>query len=174
MRLAAAAVLLVMAACGSGPDSAAQPADAPDPVVENLREGEAPAALRSEKNPAWVAEIGRALAEDRAWKSDADALAAVVHFAEHAGPDELPVIEGLLASDRSEIRMRGIFIARLSKLDATRDLLVRHAAALLNPGNVAVAKVALGAFSHRRAREATEEILSYFEATDDPAALRAL
>jgi len=68
----------------------------------------------------------------------------------------------------------GLLVARLSPLDGTRDLLVAHAAKLLDPARPAVAHVALGAMAVRRAREATEAILGYYEATDDAAALRAL
>ena len=174
-----AALLMVLSACGSPPEpppavpSTAPPADV-EAVLAKLRAGEAPPELRYDKNPVWTAEIGAALSEDRPWKSPEDALLAVAHFAKNSGPDQLSVIEGLMTSDKSERRMRGIFIARLSPLDETRDLLVRHAKPLLDAANVAVAKVALGAMGHRRARAATEAILDYFEATDDPSALRAL
>lgn len=172
MRLAATAALaLHLAACGSPPGP---PADAPDPVLEKLRAGEAPAELRSGDNPAWTAEIGLALAEDRSWKSDADAFAALAHFAAHAGPDQLPLVEKLLTDPKPERRMRGLLIARLSPSEEIPDFLNRHAARLLDPGAREVARVALGATGFRRVKGATEAILAYYEATDDPAALRAL
>jgi len=149
-------------------------AGAPDPVLVRLRQGEAPESLRYDKNPIWTAEIGEALAADRPWKSDADALAAIAYYAANAGPERLPQIEALLTADKPETCMRGLLVARLSPLDGTRDLLVAHAAKLLDPARPAVAHVALGAMAARRAREATEAILGYYEATDDAAALRAL
>src|SRR5262245_53061112 len=102
-HVAAAAFTLFVTACGSPPY---HPADAPGPVLEKLRAGEAPAELRSGGNPAWTAEIGLALAEDRPWKSDADAFAAIAHFAAHAGADQLPVVEKLLTDPKPERRMR--------------------------------------------------------------------
>jgi len=149
-------------------------AGAPDLVLERLRQGEAPESLRYDKNPVWTEEIGAGLAADRAWKSDADAFGVIVYFAANAGPEYLPRIEAMVTADRPERCMRGLLVARLSKLDGTRDLLVTHAAKLLDPDRQAVARVALGAMAVRRAREATEAILGYFEATDDAAALRAL
>jgi hypothetical protein len=160
-----AGVLMLLAAGCAAP---------PDPVLARLRQGEAPESLRYDKNPVWTAEIGEALAADRAWKSDTDAFAAIVYFAANAGPEHLPGIEALLAAEKPERCMRGLLVARLSPLDGTRDLLVTHAAKLLDPARPAVARVALGAMAVRRAREATEAIFGYFEAADDPAALRAL
>ena len=91
---AAAALALHLAACGSPPGP---PADAPDPVLEKLRAGEAPAELRSGGNPAWTAEIGLALAEDRPWKSDADAFAALgEEFREHRRGAPHAVTHGLV------------------------------------------------------------------------------
>ena len=171
MRRFAAALALFFAACGSPPEP---PADTPDPVLEKLRAGEAPAELRYDKNPNWTAEIGKALAEDRPWKSDADAFAALAHFAAHAGPDQLPVVEALLTDAKPERRMRGLLIARLSPSDEMPKLLDRYAAALLDPATPQVAKVAVGAMGYRRVRGATEAILGYYDSTDDPAALRAL
>lgn len=170
----AAAFLLLAAACGSTSAPADPPADAPDPVLEKLRAGEAPGELRYDKNPLWTAEIGRALAEDRPWKSDTDAFAAIVHFASQAGPEQLPIIESLLTDPKPERRMRGLLIARVSPSQETLDLLVRYAGALLDAATPEVARVAVGAMGHRRARGCTEAVLGYYEAADEPAALRAL
>lgn len=170
--LAPTALILVLAACGSPPEPL--PAEPSDPVVDKLRAGEAPAELRYDKNPVWTVEIGKALAEDRRWKSDTDAFAAIAHFAAHAGPDQLPVVESLLTGAAPERRMRGLLITRLSPSVEMPELLQRYAAALLDPATPEVAKVAVGAMGYRRVRGATEAILGYYEATDDPAALRAL
>ena len=172
MRLLTAVALVpFFAACGSPPES---PAAASDPVLDKLRAGEAPAELRYDKNPVWTAEIGKALAEDRPWKSDADAFAAIAHFAANAGPDQLPVVESLLTDAKPERRMRGLLIARLSPSGEMPNLLQRYAAPLLDPATPQVAKVAVGALGYRRVRGATEALLGYYETTDDPAALRAL
>jgi hypothetical protein len=175
MRHALPAVLLVLAAACGTPDPPQEPnPDAPDPVVMKLREGVAPVTLGNDKNAAWLSEIAAALAEDRPWKSESDALNAVAYFARHAGPDEVPVIETLLTSEKPERRMRGLFIVRMSRDDATLAPLLRNLPNLLHPGTVTVARVALGALGQRGVRTATEAILDYYEATDDPLALRAL
>jgi hypothetical protein len=167
--------LLVLASCGGDAEPHQETAaDASDPVVVKLREGEAPDTLRNDKNPAWLAEIGRALEEDREWRTDADAFAAIVHYAKHAGENELPLIEKLLTDPKPERRMRGVLIVRLSPSKETLDLLEKHSAALLDPKDKQVAGVALGAAGHRRAKGTTEAILTYYEATEDPSALRAL
>src|SRR6185503_5492746 len=174
-HLPATALLVLAAACGSPPETPPDaPAKSPDAVLEKLRGGEAPADLRYDKHPEWTAEIGKALAEDRAWKSDADAFAAIVYYAAQGGADQVPLIEQLLTDPKPERRMRGLLIVRLSTSPESLELLPRYAAALLVVQTPPVAKVALGAMSYRRARGATEAILAYYEATDDPAALRAL
>ena len=169
-RLPTTALLLLLAACGAPPP----PPAATDPVLEKLRAGEAPAELRYDKNPLWTAEIGKALAEDRAWKTDADAFAALVHFASHAGTDGLAVVEKLLGDPKPEQRMRGLLIARLSPAEKMPDLLKRYAPRLLDPSTPEVARVALGAIAYRGARGATEAVFEYFEKTEDLAALKAL
>jgi len=168
MRLRGSAVLLLVGACASPPDPAA------DPVLDRLRAGEAPRELQYDKNPVWTAEIAEALRENRPWKSDRDAFAAIVYFAANLGHDHLPVVEGLLRSEVPESRMRGLLIARLCTAIEILDLLNRYAAELLDSAKPEIARVALGAMGHRRAQGATEAILDYFEASDDPAALRAL
>ena len=178
-QLPAVALLLVLAACGSPPQATPEappeaPASSAEAVLEKLRAGEAPNALRYDKNPLWTAEISAALAEDRPWKSDADAFAAIVYFAAQAGPDQVPVVEAFLTDTKPERRMRGLLITRLSPAGEMLDLLQRYAAPLLDPASRDVAGVALGALGYRRVRGATEVILTYYEATDDPAALRAL
>lgn len=167
-------LLLLVAACGSPADRQETPEEAPDPVLVKLRDGESPDTLRYDKNPAWLAEIGKSLIEDRPWKTDADAFAAIVHFAANAGARELPVIEALLTDARPERRMRGILITRLSTSAETLELLQKHAGSLLDPANPQLAGVAVGAMGYRRAKGATEAILAYCEAKDDSAALRAL
>jgi hypothetical protein len=174
MRNPAPALLLIAAACGSTPDPQETSAEAPDAVVMKLRDGEAPATLKNDKNPAWLVEIGKALTEDRPWKSDADAFGALLHFATHAGPAEIPAIEALLADPKPAQRMRGLLILRLSPGTETRELLERRAAGVLDPSSRDVAAVALGAMGYRKARGATEAILNYLDATDEPAALAAL
>ena len=109
-HLPAAALLVLASACGSPPEA---PANSPDAGLEKLRGGEAPAELRYDKHPEWTAEIGKALAEDRPWKSDADAFAAIVYFAAQAGPDQVPLVEQLLTDPKPERRMRGLLIVRL-------------------------------------------------------------
>jgi hypothetical protein len=168
MRKWPTAVLLLIGACAAPPDSGS------DPVLDRLRAGEAPRELQYDRNPVWTAEIGEALKENRLWKSDRDALSVIVYFAANAGPDHLPVVEALLKSDRPELRMRGLLIARLSTSVEMLDLLDRYAPALLDPAKPEVARVALGAMGHRRARGSTEAILEYLLASEDPAALRAL
>ena len=174
MRNPAPALLLIAAACGSTPDPQETTAEAPDAVVLKLRDGEAPATLKNDKNPAWLVEIGKALTEDRPWKSDGDAFGAVLHFATHAGPAELPVIEALLSDPKPAQKMRGLLILRLSSTPETRELLERRAADVLDPSSRDVAGVALGAMGYRKARGATEAILGYLDAADEPAALAAL
>jgi hypothetical protein len=167
-------VLLFFAACGTPAHRQETPAEAPDPVLVKLRDGESPDTLRYDKNPVWLAEIGKALAEDRAWKTDADAFAAIAHFAANAGTEQIPIIESLLTDAKPERRMRGILITRLSTSAETLELLEKHAAVLLDPADPQVAGVAVGAMGFRRAKGATEAILGYYEARDDSAALRAL
>jgi hypothetical protein len=171
MRRLHAALALLLAACGSPPEA---PADNASAVLDKLRGGEAPAELRYDKKPEWTAEIGKALAEDRPWKSPADAFAAIVYFAATAGADQVPLIEALLTDPKPDRRMRGLLIVRLSTSQETLELLPRYAAALLDKGTPEVAKVALGAMSQRRAQGATEAILEYYATTEDGAALRAL
>lgn len=171
MRRLHAALTLLLAACGSPPDA---PGDSADAVLDKLRGGEAPAELRYDKNPVWTAEIGTALAEDRPWKSPADAFAAIAYFAANAGADQVPLIETLLTDPKPDRRMRGLLIVRFSTTQETLELLPRYATALLDAGTPEVAKVALGVMSYRRARGATEAILGYYETTDNPAALSAL
>jgi hypothetical protein len=174
MRRLAPALLLLLAACGGPPEAQERPVEAPDSVLVKLRGGEASDTLRNDTRPEWLAEIAAALAEDRPWKTDADAFAVLVHFAAHAGPEHVGVIESMLTDPKPERRMRGLLVTRLSTSPETLDLLQKHAVALLDRETPQVAKVALGAMSYRRARGATEAILGCYEATDDPAALRAL
>ena len=173
-HLTATALLVFAAACGSPPAAPEAPKTSPEAVLEKLRGGEAPAELRYDKHPEWTAEIGKALAEDRAWKSDADHFAAIVYFAAQGGADQVPLIEQLLTDPNPDRRMRGLLIVRLSTSPESLELLPRYATALLDTATPKVAKVALGAMSYRRARGTTEAILAYYEATDEPAALRAL
>src|SRR5262245_1108611 len=165
--------LVLAAACSAPPNPQGPAGGTPDEVTLKLRSGEAPAALKYDKNPAWLAEIGKALTEDRPWKSDADAFAAILHFATNAGPGELPVIESLLNDPKPAQKMRGILIIRFSSSPETLDLLQKRAAGLLDPAARDVAGVALGALGYRRARGATEAILTFFDSRDAPAALGA-
>jgi hypothetical protein len=172
-----ALLLLVLSACGTRPDDGPRentPTDAPDPVLVSLRDGVAPDTLRYDTRPAWLAEIAQALAEDRPWKSEADSFAVLVHFAAHAGPDHMPIVESLLSDPKPERRMRGLMIVRLSKSPETLALLESKSADLLDTKTPQVAKVAVGAMGYRKARGATESLLSYYEETDDPAAMKAL